>query len=202
MQHIFEIDEIAIVHMLREIVGVVEMNNALIVRGDDILGKENAAREILGNFPRHIIPLHAVDRGIFIGVFLLHLFVIALDERENLRVRGIGFSHEGAGIAVSDVFAGENKRLHVHEAILHHILDLFHADGTPHMRALLRDAARNRADFLIRDAGYLVYLFIRLSHRIDDFFFVKRRFLSASFDNFHFRNPRYNYYSINTRYCI
>ena len=32
MQHIFKVDQIAVVHMLREIVGVVEVNKPLVVR--------------------------------------------------------------------------------------------------------------------------------------------------------------------------
>ena len=133
-------------HMLRKIVRIVKMNNSLVVSGDDVLGQKNTPSEVFRDFSRHIIPLNAVDCGIFIGIFLLYLFIITFDERKNLRVRRVGFSDEGARITIRNIFAGKDKGLHVHQAIFYHVLDFFHIDGTPHLRTLFHHVVRKRAD--------------------------------------------------------
>ena len=79
LQHILEVDQIAVVHMLREIVRVVEMDQARIVRLDDLLRQQNTLGDILADLTRHIVALHAVDGGVLVGVLLLDLLVVALD---------------------------------------------------------------------------------------------------------------------------
>ena len=44
LQHILQIDQIAVVHMLGEIIRVVEVDDALVVRVDDVLRQQHAGR--------------------------------------------------------------------------------------------------------------------------------------------------------------
>ena len=43
LQHVLEVHEVAVVHMLREVVGVVEVDDALVVRLDHLGGQQHAA---------------------------------------------------------------------------------------------------------------------------------------------------------------
>lgn len=90
--------------------------------GDDIVGQQNAPSEVFGYLSRHIISLYAVHRGVFIGILLLYFLVVALDQRQNLRVRRVGFSHESAGIAIGYVFACKDESFDLHKTIFDHIL--------------------------------------------------------------------------------
>ena len=179
-----------------------EMDQSLIVSRHDVFRQQKAPREVFGHFSRHIVALYAVHRGIFVGILLLDFFVVALDQRENLRVRRIRLTDQGAGITIGDIFPRENKRLPIHQAVFHHILHFFHAHGTPHMRALVRDAVRNRPDVVLRNPSHFVYFSVRLSDRIDDFLLVKNRFLSASFDNLHFLSLSFFYFRRHNILCV
>ena len=75
--------------MLSEIVGVVEVDKAFLVSLYYILGKKDSLGQILADFARHIVTLNRVYGRVLIGVFLLNLFVIALDKRQYLVVGGI-----------------------------------------------------------------------------------------------------------------
>ena len=44
LQHVFKIYKIAVMHVLREIIGVVEVNDAFVVRGYNIFGQQNTPR--------------------------------------------------------------------------------------------------------------------------------------------------------------
>ena len=44
LEHILQVDQVAVVHMLREVVGVVEVDQALLVRLDDVGGQAAGGR--------------------------------------------------------------------------------------------------------------------------------------------------------------
>ena len=81
LQHIFQIDKIAVVFFLGEIVSIVEMDNAFIMGFHDIFGKKKTFRQILGNLACHVVSLGGVDNRVLIGIFLLDLFIIEFNER-------------------------------------------------------------------------------------------------------------------------
>ena len=128
LQHVLKIDQVAVVHVLRKIVGIMEMNEALVMRLHDVARQKNTAREILGDFPRHIVALHGVHRGILVGIFLLDFLVVALDEREDLRIRRVRLTNKRTRIAICDILARNRKRLLVHDLVFHEVLDLLHVD--------------------------------------------------------------------------
>ena len=127
LKHILEVYEVAVMHMLSEIIGVVEMDYAGFVRVDDLFGQKNPLGDVLAHFARHIIPLNAVHGRVFVGVLLLYLFVVTFDKAENLLVGGVGFSDELTGITISYIFSRHVERLEIHDLVFHDILNLFDA---------------------------------------------------------------------------
>ena len=92
LQHVFQIHQVAVMHMLREVVGIVEVDDALVMRAHHLGRQQQAHRDVLGHLARHIDALHGVHRGVLVGVLLLSLLVVALDEREDLVVGRIGMA--------------------------------------------------------------------------------------------------------------
>ncbi len=80
LQHVLQVYQIAVVHMLGVIIRIVEMDNARFMSLHNFLRQQNAACNVFRYLARHIVPLHGVYRGVFVGVFLLHFLVVALNE--------------------------------------------------------------------------------------------------------------------------
>ena len=80
IEHILKVYKVAVVHMLGKIIRIVKMDYTLLVSLHYFLRQQNAVCDILADLARHIIALHAVYGGVFIGVFLLYLFVVAFDK--------------------------------------------------------------------------------------------------------------------------
>ena len=122
LEHILKVHKVAVVHMLGVIVRVVEVDDALLVRRDDILGQEDAVRQVAADLAGHVVALRGVDDGVLVGVLLLGLFVVALDEGEDLVVRCVALAHERAGVAVGDVALGDLERAVRHDLVLNKVL--------------------------------------------------------------------------------
>ena len=63
LQHILEVHEVAVVHMLGIIVRVVEVDDALLMRLNDLLRQEDAVRQVAADLARHVVALRGVDDG-------------------------------------------------------------------------------------------------------------------------------------------
>ena len=162
LEHILQIDQVAVVHMLREVVGVVEVDQALLVRLDDVGGQQQAGGQVLGDLAGHVVALDAVDGGVLVGVLLLDLFVVALDQAENPFVGGVGLTLEVLDIAVGDIVAGHVVGLDVHQLVLDHILDFLHADRAVEMLAALGDRRRDLGDLLAAEPQLLIHRLVGL----------------------------------------
>ena len=66
LQHIFQIDKVAVVFFLGKIVGIVEMDNAFVVGFYDFFGKEKTFCQILGNLACHVVSLGGVDDRVLV----------------------------------------------------------------------------------------------------------------------------------------
>ena len=129
LEHIVQIDEVTVVHVLGKIVGVVEVDEAFLMRLNDLRVQQQAGSQVFGDLTGHIVALDAVDGGVLVGVLLLDFLVLALDEAQDALVGGVGLALEALDIAVGDIVAGDVMGLDVHELVFHHILYLFHADS-------------------------------------------------------------------------
>ena len=130
LEHILKIYEVAVMHMLCEIIGIMEVNNAVLVSLDNILRKKNSLCNILRHFACHIITLNGIYRRIFIGVFLLNFLVIALYKRENLIIGCICLTNERTGITVLNITLCYLKCALRHNLILDNILNFLYRKCT------------------------------------------------------------------------
>ena len=143
LQHILKIDEVAVMHMLSEVVGIMKMDYALVMRVNNILRQKETVCYIAGYLTRHIVTLRGVDHGVFIGVFLLGLFVVALYKAEYLVVGGVGLTHERSDIAVCDVALCHLIRAVCHYLLFHQVLHFLDAGRTPKLLAGKNDVFGN-----------------------------------------------------------
>ena len=130
LQHVLQIHQVAVVHVLSEVVGVVEMDDALLVGLHNLLGQQQPLAEVPGDLAGHVIPLGGVHHRVFVGVFLLGLLVAAFDEAEDAVVRGVAPADQGAGIAVGDVVLRHLEGPVGHDLVFHQVLDFLHGRGT------------------------------------------------------------------------
>ena len=187
LQHILEIDQIAVVHVLGEVIRVVEVDDALVMRLDDVLRQQHAGRQILGDLTRHIVALDGVDGRVLVGVFLLDLFVVRLDEGQDLLVRRVGLADERAGIAVGDIVLGDLKRAVRHDLVLNQVLDLLDGQGTVHGQTAVFHALGDAADLHRRHARVLCDDVVGLGHGRDDLDQIEGSLRAVSLDDLHGR---------------
>ena len=128
LQHILKVHQIAVVHMLGEVVGIVEVDQTFLMCLYDLRVQQQTGGQILGDLAGHIVALHTVDGGVLVGVLLLDLFVLALDQAQDALVGGVGLALQALDVAVGDIVACYIVRLNVHQLVLHQILYFFHAD--------------------------------------------------------------------------
>ena len=130
LQHVLQVHQVAVVHVLGEIVGVVEVNDALLMGLHNLLGQQQPLAEVPGDLAGHVIPLGGVYHRVFVGVFLLGFLVAAFDEAEDAVVGGVAPADQRAGIAVGDVILRHLEGPVSHDLVFHQVLNLFHRGGT------------------------------------------------------------------------
>ena len=168
LQHILHVHQITVVHMLGEIVGVVEMDNSLIVRLHDVPGQQDAVGDVAADLAGHIVPLGGVDHRVLVGILLLGLLVVALDKTEDLVVRGVGLAHQRAGIAVGNVVLGDLESTMSHDLLLHQILYFLHAGGATQLLTAEHHALCDALDLDGGHADALIHCVIGLADGDDD----------------------------------
>ena len=87
LQHVLQINQIAVMFLLSVIIGVMKMDDTFLVRLYNVLRQKNAGRQILADSTGHVIALCTVDHRILIGIFLLHQLIALLDQRQNALIR-------------------------------------------------------------------------------------------------------------------
>ena len=180
LQHVLEVHEVAVVHVLRVVVHVVEVDDALLVCLDDVGWEEETRRDVLRDLARHVVALHGVDRRVLVGVLLLDVLVVALDEREYLLVRRVGLAEKLLLVAVYDVALRDLPRAELHELRLDDVLDLLDVHRAVASRAHARDFLRDKLDTTFRKRILVVDGLRRLANRVLDLSDVERDFLSAA----------------------
>ena len=171
-------------HVLGVVVRVVEVDDALFMRLDDILGQEQTVRQITAHLAGHIVALGGVDDGVLVGILLLGLFVVALDEGENFVVRRVALAHERAVVAISDVALGDLERAVRHDLVLDKVLDLFNRGRAAKALSGELHALGDALDLDGRHASLLIHNVVSLSHCGDDLDDIKFYFCVA-LDNSH-----------------
>ena len=152
LQHVLEVHEVAVVHVLGEVVRVVEVDDALVVGFHDLGREQLAHREVLGDLAGHVVALDGDDRGVLVGVLLLDLLVVALDQREDLVVGRVLVALLVLNVAVDDVLAGHLEVVQTHELVLDEVLDLLDRDGVAGLHALVGDVQGGELDLALGEA--------------------------------------------------
>ena len=80
LQHIFQIDQAAIVHMLCKIICIMEVDDSFFMRFCNVMRKQETCSDVFADFSCHIVSLYTVDYWIFIGVFLLDFFIFKIQQ--------------------------------------------------------------------------------------------------------------------------
>ena len=171
--------------MLGIVIHVMEVNNSLVMRLNNIRREQKPLADVLGDLARHIVPLSGVDDGVLVRVLLFGLFIGALDEAEDLLVGGVGLADQGAGIAIGDIAFRHFIRAMGHELTLHHVLNLFDARGPPQGGTGSRNRIGHGLDGLFRNPFGRIGGEVRLSDGIGDFIPVKLRFGAVALDDSH-----------------
>ncbi len=183
LQHILQIDQVAVVLLLRVIIRIVEVNDALFMRADNIFRKEDSLGQILGDLAGHIITLRRIDDRILIGILLLYLFVLLIDERKYPVVRRVRFPGQLSLVAVTDILLRDFVAAHLHDPLLDHVLNVFNVDRVRRLRNFPGDILRDRADLILIQLINAAYLFIGLSDCVYNLLDVKTDLLAISFNN-------------------
>ena len=185
-EHILKVHEVAVVHMLRVIVGVVEVDDALLVRLDDVLRQQDAVGDVAADLAGHVVTLRAVDDRVLVGVFLLGLLVVALDQAQDAVVGRVGAAHQTAGIAVGDVGLGDLERAMRHDLLFDHVLNFFHGGAAAELLTGELHALGDALDLARRHARALLDGGIGLRDGHDDLRDIKGRLCTVSLDDLHF----------------
>ena len=163
-----------------------EMDYAVCMSLNNICREKKTCRHILGDFACHVVALDGVDRGVLVGVLLLHILVVALDERENLLIRSICLTEKRLLIAICNILLGNLMGTHLHDLRLDDILNLLnrHRAITPSANA--RNFLCNQVDASFRERIFDVHNLACLADSISDLGNIKRFFLATALDNIHF----------------
>ena len=191
LQHILQIHKVAVVHVLGEVIRVMEVDDTLPVSIHDLLRQQDALCDVPADLTGHIVPLGGVHHRVLVGVFLLGLLVAALDEAEDLLVGGVGAADQRAGVAVGHIVLGHLKGTVGHDLILHQILYFLHGGGTVHFQAGKLHAFRNALNLHRGHPNGLVHAFIGLCDGRNDLRNVKGHLRTVPFNNFHGHSPPY-----------
>ena len=185
LQHILQVHQVTIVHVLGIIVRVVEMDNASFVGRHNVLGQQNPAGNILTDLACHIVTLHGVDGGVLVGVLLLDFFVVAFNQAENPVIGGIGLTGQAADITICNIFLGDLKGSVGHDRLLHQILNFLHRGAVAHFLTGNLDALPDSLNLQRSQAHLLFHGIIGLGHSHQNLVNIKNNFCAIALDNLH-----------------
>ncbi len=184
LEHVLQIDEAAVVHVLGEVVRIVEVNDSLVVGFHDFRRQQEPLRDVLGHLAGHVVALDAVDKRVFVGVFLLDFLVVALEQRHDLLVGGICLPNERPLVPICDIIVRDCEIAVTHDFVFDEVLDFLDAWTAGKILAFFGDNVRDGLHF------EFVHLHVRgrvagLPNGVFYFRDVKNNFFSTSFDHFH-----------------
>jgi hypothetical protein len=189
LEHILEVYEVAVMHMLSKVVTVVEVDNTLLMSLNDILRKKESLSDVLADLTCHIVTLYAVDCRVLIGVLLLELLVVALDKGKDGCVSCIGLTDKASGIAVGYIELCNLICAVSHDLLLDEVLDLLDGKGTVHILTLIGNTLGDTCDLLRCHTISFLSSLIRLCDSVDNLGDIEFYFLLVTLNDLHFVHP-------------
>ena len=172
-------------HVLREIVRVMEVNDALFMCFNNILRKQKTLRNISGNLAGHVIPLRRIHNRVFVRVFLFDFLIVALDQTDDLLIGGVRLPYKGACVAIGDIIFCHIKSTLRHDLTLHKVLNFFDRGSPSHSFTDFGHSSSDLFDLRLVHSIDLADTLVGLGDSIGDFFRVEENFYAAPFDNGH-----------------
>ena len=185
LEHILQVHQVAVMHVLGEVVGIVEVNQALVMGIHNLLGQQHALRQVLGDLTGHVVALNGVYGRVLVGVLLLDLFVVALDERQNLVIGRVLLALQALNIAIDDVVASDLVAVKTHDLVLDQILDLLDRNGMAGILTCLGNVLSRVDHLAVGKARALLNLQVCSTDGIDDLIDVKDNLGAAALDDLH-----------------
>ena len=185
LQHVIEVEQVAVVHMLGIVISIMEMNDTRVVSLDDIFRQKHTHGKVFTYFASHIISLNRNDLRILIGILLLDLFVPILNQRQDSVIGSIMLTHSIMRIPILDISTSHLMASTVHQNILNDILNLLNGRCVTEVFTgsySLRGIGRN---IVLRELLVFCYAAIGFPNRNTDFLGVKLLLFAGTFDNTH-----------------
>ena len=143
----------AVVHMLCEVVHIVEVNDSFLVGLHDVFREKQTFGKVLGDFTGHVVTLYAVDDRVLVGILLLRLFVLTFNDGKDLLIGIVCLSDKLSLVAVLYVVSCDIERTVGHELVLDHVLDVFDCNCSTGLSALECDVVGHFLDIGILERG-------------------------------------------------
>ena len=183
LQHIFQIDKVAVMFTLSKVVRIMEMNDAFLVCLHNLFRQEETFCQVLGYFTSHIIALCGVNYRVLIGIFLLYFFIRQVNQRKDSIIRSIGLTGDFSLITITDILLGYFVGAHFHDAAFHHILNIFYVYRMKHIIYRLGYGICYSTDLKIIHLVKFTDFPVGCSNRIDNLMSIKCYFLTISLYN-------------------
>ena len=151
----------------------------------NLSGQQNAGGDILGDFACHVVTLNRIDGRILVGVLLLYLFVVALDEGKDPVIGGIGLTGEGTDVTVGNIFLGNFKSTVGHDGLFHQVLNFFHRGAAAHFFTGNGYTLGDPLDLQRGHTNSFFHGLIGLGDSHHNFVNVKNNFCAVALNNLH-----------------
>ncbi len=185
LQHVFKVHQVAVVHVLGEVVGIMEMDEAVVMGFDDVMRQKLAHGEVFRNLAGHVVALNRNHGGVLVGVFLLHFFVVGFDKRKNFVVGRVLVALLVLQVAIDDVLARDGELVQAHDLVFDKVLDLFDRDGVAGAFAGIRDVGGSVLDLALGETLGFGDLLVRLADGVGDLGDVEQSFGAVALDDLH-----------------
>ena len=133
----------------------------------------------------HIVALYAVDGGVLVGVLLLCLLVVALDQRQDVAVGGVGLAGKVTGKAIADIALGGLRGILLNDQGLYQLLDLLHRQGAADIVAVVLYYKGNVVNLSLGQLGAAFSALICLADRAADLLSVEGGLSAISLNDLH-----------------
>ena len=185
LEHILQVHQVAVMHVLGKVVRIMEVNQTLIVSIHNLLGQQHTLGQVLGDLAGHVVTLNGIDGRVLVGVLLLNLFVVALDQRQDLVIGRVLLALQALNIAIDDVVAGNLVAVETHDLVLDQILNLLDRNSVARVLACLGDVLCRVNHLAVGKTRALLDLQVCGTDGIDDLIDVKDNLGAAALDDLH-----------------
>ena len=172
--------------MLGKIICIMKMYQPFFMGFPHFRWKQETLCNILADFPCHIVPLGRRQQWIFIGILLLDIFILTLNNCHNLPVRCVGLAHKLPPVTVCDVSSCHMESACLHDSLLHLILDFLYPHSTDGILTHLFHLVCNLLNLFCSQTVSGFHFLVGFVDRRYNFCDVKYDFLSASLYDFQF----------------